>query len=167
MALAPSSVLFGVPSSLLRKASTADWSLTSMFSLIRAGAILSLTLATALVTPEVSRQSLAFALLSSVLLMLTLASPLALVSVAELTCLVRAGRCAGWHNGAVQAGLGDDVDLDGGVATGVVDVACVDLGDTHVGGSVDVAVSCQSSKQCVSFGYVYTEAFRSSPQWMY
>lgn len=51
MALAPSSVLFLVPSSLLRKASTADWSLTSMFSLIRAGAILSLTLATALVTP--------------------------------------------------------------------------------------------------------------------
>ena len=51
MALAPSSVLFWVPSSLFRKASTADWSLTSSFSLIRAGAILSLTLATALVTP--------------------------------------------------------------------------------------------------------------------
>lgn len=33
----------------------------------------------------------------------------------------------------MEAGFGDDVNLDGGVATGVVDVASVDLGDTHVG----------------------------------
>ena len=51
MALAPRLVLFVVPSSLLRNASTADWSLTSSFSLMRAGAMVSLTLATALVTP--------------------------------------------------------------------------------------------------------------------
>lgn len=33
----------------------------------------------------------------------------------------------------MEASLGDDVNLDGRVATGVVDVASVDLGDTHVG----------------------------------
>lgn len=51
MALAPSLVLLGVPSSSLRKASTLDWSLTSRFSLIRAGAMMELTFSTALVTP--------------------------------------------------------------------------------------------------------------------
>lgn len=51
MALAPSLVLLGVPSSSLRKASTADWSLTSMFFSIRAGAMTVLTFSTALVTP--------------------------------------------------------------------------------------------------------------------
>jgi len=51
MALAPSLVLLGVPSRPLRKASTLDWSLTSRFSLIRAGPMTVLTLSTALVTP--------------------------------------------------------------------------------------------------------------------
>lgn len=51
MALAPSFVLFDVPSSLLRNSSTFACSLTSRFSLIRAGAMVSLTLATALETP--------------------------------------------------------------------------------------------------------------------
>jgi len=51
MAFAPSFVLFGVPSRLLRNSSTLVWSLRSIFSLIRAGAMTSLTLATALVTP--------------------------------------------------------------------------------------------------------------------
>lgn len=62
---------------------------------------------------------------------LTLATPLALVAIAELARLVGAGGCAGGHNGAVQAGFGDDVDLDGGVTTGVVDVAGVDLLNGH------------------------------------
>jgi hypothetical protein len=33
----------------------------------------------------------------------------------------------------VQASLGDDVDLDGGIAAGVVDGTSVDLGDRHGG----------------------------------
>lgn len=37
-------------------------------------------------------------------------------------------------NGAVQASLGDNVDLDGRVATRVVDVAGVDLGNGHLDG---------------------------------
>lgn len=43
------------------------------------------------------------------------------------------GGGTGGDDGTVEAGLGDDVNLNGGVATGVVDVASVDLGDTHVG----------------------------------
>jgi hypothetical protein len=51
MALAPNFPLFAVPSSWFKNASTFGWSLTSMFSLMRAGPMISLTLATALVTP--------------------------------------------------------------------------------------------------------------------
>ena len=51
IALAPSLVLLGVPSSWLRNSSTLDWSLTSMPSLMTAGAMTALTLSTALVTP--------------------------------------------------------------------------------------------------------------------
>ncbi|KAH3674598.1 hypothetical protein WICMUC_003144 [Wickerhamomyces mucosus] len=51
IALAPNLALFGVPSNFNKKSSTACWFLTSKFSLIKAGAITSLTLATALVTP--------------------------------------------------------------------------------------------------------------------
>jgi hypothetical protein len=45
----------------------------------------------------------------------TLTTPLGLVSIAELAGLVRAGGSAGRNDSAVQAGLGDDVDLDGWV----------------------------------------------------
>lgn len=45
-----------------------------------------------------------------------------------------ASRGAGWHDGAVKTGLADEVDFDGGVATGVVDLTGVDLGDGHGGG---------------------------------
>lgn len=62
---------------------------------------------------------------------LTLASPLALVTITELAGLVGAGRGTRGNDGAVETGLGDNVDLDGGVSTGVVDVAGVDLGDGH------------------------------------
>lgn len=51
MALAPSLVLLAVPSSLMRKSSTFVWSLTSMFSLMRAGPMIVLTFSTALRTP--------------------------------------------------------------------------------------------------------------------
>jgi hypothetical protein len=64
---------------------------------------------------------------------LTLASPLALVTITQLTSLVRAGGSTGGNDGTVEAGLGDNVDLDGGVSTGVVDVAGVNLGDRHIG----------------------------------
>jgi len=66
--------------------------------------------------------------------LLTLASPLALVTITELAGLVGAGRGTRGDDGAVETGLGDNVDLDGGVSTGVVDVTGVDLGDRHVGG---------------------------------
>jgi hypothetical protein len=33
----------------------------------------------------------------------------------------------------VKTGLGDDINLDGGVTSRVVDGACVDLGDSHNG----------------------------------
>jgi hypothetical protein len=75
-------------------------------------------------------------LLTDFVLVLTLATPLALVAITELAGLVGAGRGTRWHNGAVKAGLGDNVDLDGGVATGVVDGAGVNLGDRHLDGSV-------------------------------
>ena len=51
MALAPSLPLLAVPSSLMRKSSTAGWSLMSRLALINAGAMMSLTFATALWTP--------------------------------------------------------------------------------------------------------------------
>ena len=101
-----------------------------------AGAILSLTLATALVTPGEVHQLLVLLTLLLLGVLLTLSAPLALVAIAELARLVGAGGCARGHNSAVQAGLGDDVDFDGGVATGVVDVTRMDLGDTHGGVSV-------------------------------
>lgn len=41
------------------------------------------------------------------------------------------GRGSGRHNGAVETGLGNNVDLNRGVATRVVDVAGVNLGDRH------------------------------------
>lgn len=72
----------------------------------------------------------------------TLATPLGLVTITELASLVLAGRGTGGDNGAVEASLGDNVDLDRGVATGVVDVASVDLGDSHGEGGYLVCV-CQ------------------------
>ena len=44
-----------------------------------------------------------------------LAAPLGLVSIAELAGLVGASGGTGGDNGAVEASLGDDVNLDGGV----------------------------------------------------
>lgn len=64
---------------------------------------------------------------------LTLAGPLALVAITEFAGFVGAGGCTGWDDSAVEASLGDNVDLDGRVATRVVDGTGVDLGDTHVG----------------------------------
>lgn len=52
IALAPNLPLFGVPSREIKNSSTAFWSVTSRFFSIRAGPITSLTLATALRTPE-------------------------------------------------------------------------------------------------------------------
>lgn len=51
MALAPSFPLFGVPSSLIRKSSISFCLVTSKPASMRAGAMISLTLATALLTP--------------------------------------------------------------------------------------------------------------------
>jgi hypothetical protein len=53
----------------------------------------------------------------------TLATPLGLVSIAEFAGLMGAGGGAGRDNGTVQAGLGDNVDLDGRVA--LMDVSIV------------------------------------------
>jgi hypothetical protein len=46
----------------------------------------------------------------------------------------RTGRGTGGNDGTVEASLGDDVNLDGGVSTGVVDGAGEDLLDSHVDG---------------------------------
>ena len=46
----------------------------------------------------------------------TLATPLGLVAITELTGLVGASRGTRGHNGTVQASLGDNVNLDGRVA---------------------------------------------------
>lgn len=43
----------------------------------------------------------------------------------------RTGRGTGGDNGAVQASVSDEVDLHGGVATGVVDGASVNLCNGH------------------------------------
>lgn len=84
----------------------------------------------------------------------TLASPLSLVTIAEFNSLMlacdsrlqqyfgrrkgvcsgRTGRGARGDDGPVQAGLSDDVDLDGGVTTRVVDRTSVNLGNGHVDG---------------------------------
>jgi hypothetical protein len=45
----------------------------------------------------------------------TLTAPLALVTIAKLASLVGTGRGTGGDDGAVEASLGDDIDLDGGV----------------------------------------------------
>src|SRR5579871_1789411 len=53
-----------------------------------------------------------------------------LVAVAELDGLARAGRRAGGHGRAAhRAILEDDVDLDGGIATAVEDLAADDVDD--------------------------------------
>jgi hypothetical protein len=62
----------------------------------------------------------------------TLAAPLGFVSVAELAGLVGAGGCARRHNRAMEAGLTDEVDLDGRITARVVHSTGVDLGDGHV-----------------------------------
>lgn len=104
-----------------------------------AGAIFSFTLATALVTPEreVCQPSYAefYACHITLLLSLTLATPLALIAITEFAGLVGAGRSTRGHNGAVKAGLSDNVDLNGGVTAGVIDRAGVNLGDRHLVGS--------------------------------
>lgn len=41
-------------------------------------------------------------------------------------------RGTGRNDSAVQAGLGNNVDFDGGVATGIVDGAGVDFTDRHL-----------------------------------
>jgi len=51
MALAPSLLLFGVPSKLRRNSSTAFWFLTSRLAATRAGAMVLLTFSTAFKTP--------------------------------------------------------------------------------------------------------------------
>lgn len=61
----------------------------------------------------------------------TLAEPAGLVTVTELASLVLAGGSTRGNNGAVKTGLSDDIDLDGGVTARVVDLASVNLRDTH------------------------------------
>ena len=48
--------------------------------------------------------------------------------------MIRTGGSSRWDDGAVEASLGDDVDLNGWVAARVVDGTSVDLGNGHVCG---------------------------------
>jgi hypothetical protein len=61
----------------------------------------------------------------------TLSSPFGLVTIAEFAGFVGASRGTGRNNGSVETGLGDNIDFDGRVTTGVIDGAGVDLGDGH------------------------------------
>lgn len=50
---------------------------------------------------------------------------------------------SGWDDGAGKTGLsGENINLDGWVSAGVVDLTSVDLGDTHDCGT-DGGVSCE------------------------
>lgn len=84
----------------------------------------------------------------------TLASPLSLVAIAEFNSLVltcdsrlrpwfgkrrrgwsgRTGRGARGDDSPVQAGLSDEIDLNGGVTTRIVDGTSVNLGNGHLDG---------------------------------
>lgn len=46
----------------------------------------------------------------------------------------RTGRGARGNDGAVQAGLSNEIDLNGGVTTRIVDGTSVNLGNGHVDG---------------------------------
>ena len=48
----------------------------------------------------------------------------------------RTGRSSRGNNGTVEASVGDDINLDRGVSTRVVDGASVDLSNSHCGGSL-------------------------------
>jgi hypothetical protein len=79
----------------------------------------------------------------------TFPTPLALISITELTCLmltyiltnqpslgpvlstVRTGGSSGRNDSSVETSLGDDINLNGRVATRVVDRTSVNLGDRH------------------------------------
>ena len=113
MALAPSFDLSGVPSSSSMMRSISPWCDGS--SPFRAGAIVSLTLATAFSTPL---------------------PPIALlVAVAQLQGLVLAGGGAGRHRSLDgDAVIQGKHDPDGGVATGIQDFHGVDGGNARFHG---------------------------------
>lgn len=100
MALAPSLVLLEVPSSFSRKSSTAFWLLTSIPDLTNSGAMMSLTLETALVTPVKAEPLTKVSVIHSacqddaqpVQVVLTLAEVAGLVAISELTSLPLSGR---------------------------------------------------------------------------
>jgi hypothetical protein len=52
----------------------------------------------------------------------------------------------------VEAGLGDNVNLDGGVATRVVDGACVNLRDPHCG--FEGTLKPRQQSQCFDCGVI-------------
>ena len=108
MALAPSRDLFSVPSSAIIAASISAWSSASMLE-HRLGD---------LAIDRVDRLADA------------LAEPAALVAVALLDRLVRAGRGARGHRGAAEAAvLEQHLDLDRRIAAAVEDLAAVDVDD--------------------------------------
>ena len=115
MALAPSFFLFGVPSSSIIRWSMAIWSSASMP--MSSSAMTSLTLATAFDTP--------------------LPSHLRLVAVAQLPGLVGAGAGAAGDGGGAGRAVGErDVDLDGGIAAAIENLAAANIDDRAHGGSV-------------------------------
>lgn len=50
----------------------------------------------------------------------------------------KTGRSSGWDNGTVEAFLGDNVNFDGGVTAGVVDLAGMNFSNRHDGWSMIV-----------------------------
>ena len=130
IAFAPSLLLFSVPSSLLSRASTADWSLTSTFSFITAGPMTSTTLETALLTPLPPHLDLSPSRSSCASCCPVGAQPDA--SRGRSVPNVRTSGSTRRDNGSVQAHFRNDIYLDGRIATGIVDGSRVYLCYRHL-----------------------------------
>lgn len=74
---------------------------------------------------------------------------------------VQTSGSTGGDNGAVKAGLGDNVHLNGGVAARVVHGASVDLRDRHVGiGQADYGFSQLKERRKRGSGLIYGKSCR-------
>ena len=86
-------------------------------------------------------------LTASTALVTALAEIAALVAVAQLERLVRAGRGAGRHGGAAHgAGLERDIDLDGRVAAAVQDLPAVDADDLAIPHHLSIPLGYESRR---------------------
>ena len=107
---------------------------------------MSLTLATAFVTPFPAHLVLSPSRSST-----ASCCPNAHVSLLFVNIdfgFVRTGGSAGWDDGTVETGLSDDVNLDSGVTTRIVDRTSLDLGDCHDCGVLIAGLRVSYESQC-------------------